>query len=56
MAKLQKFRKIVQDYSGIADFAIVYVEEAHPSDGWFFKVCLGYLYIWISVAVYVKMS
>ena len=38
MAKLQEFRNIVKDYNGTADFAVVYIEEAHPSDGWFFKV------------------
>ena len=38
MANLQKFREIVKDYNGIADFAMVYLEEAHPVDGWFFKV------------------
>ena len=52
MAKLQKFRNIVKDYNGIADFAVVYIEEAHPSDGWFFKVCfrtlLNYNYVCVS--------
>lgn len=40
MAQLQKFRQIVEKFDGMADFAIIYITEAHPSDGWFFKVCI----------------
>eukprot|EP00795_Rhopilema_esculentum_P015232 gene15232-6437_t len=28
---------MVRDFGGIADFAVIYIEEAHPADGWFFK-------------------
>lgn len=38
MAKLQVFRKIVEDFADVADFAIIYIAEAHPSDGWCFNV------------------
>ena len=38
MAKLRDFGEIVHDFSNIADFVIVYIEEAHPSDGWALKV------------------
>ena len=38
MAKLHIFRRMVRDFGGIADFAVIYIEEAHPADGWFFKV------------------
>ena len=44
MAQLQKFRLIVEKFDGMADFAIIYIAEAHPTDGWFFKVSIeGYL-------------
>lgn len=38
VAKLSDFGEIVRDFSDIADFVIVYIEEAHPSDGWALKV------------------
>ena len=38
MTKLQQFNEIVRDFRDVADFVIIYVEEAHPSDGWAFKV------------------
>ena len=38
MSALNGFRKLVADFNEIADFLIVYVEEAHPVDGWAFKV------------------
>uniref|UniRef100_A0A8B9RLF5 Iodothyronine deiodinase n=1 Tax=Astyanax mexicanus TaxID=7994 RepID=A0A8B9RLF5_ASTMX len=28
------FRRLVQDFSDVADFLLVYIDEAHPSDGW----------------------
>ncbi|XP_045610646.1 type I iodothyronine deiodinase [Procambarus clarkii] len=34
MANLERFRKIMDDFSGMADFVVVYVAEAHPTDGW----------------------
>lgn len=37
MAKLRDFGEIVHDFSDVADFVIVYIEEAHPSDGWALK-------------------
>jgi len=37
LTKLREFGEIVRDFADIADFVIVYIEEAHPSDGWAFK-------------------
>lgn len=39
MSKLNEFGELAQDYSDIVDFIVVYIEEAHPQDGWSFKVC-----------------
>lgn len=37
MAKLAKFNEVVRDFNDVADFAIVYISEAHAQDGWAFK-------------------
>ncbi|ROT82965.1 type I iodothyronine deiodinase [Penaeus vannamei] len=34
MASLGEFRKLTEDYADVADFVIVYISEAHPTDGW----------------------
>lgn len=34
MASLEMFREMTEDYSGLADFVLVYIAEAHPTDGW----------------------
>lgn len=34
MTRLAAFQRIVRQYADIADFVVVYIEEAHPSDGW----------------------
>lgn len=34
MARLKAFQGVVQQYADIADSIVVYIEEAHPSDGW----------------------
>ncbi|KAK4822564.1 hypothetical protein QYF61_016133, partial [Mycteria americana] len=31
---LSAFSKLVEEFSGVADFLLVYIDEAHPSDGW----------------------
>ncbi|KAH1170841.1 hypothetical protein KIL84_006459 [Mauremys mutica] len=31
---LSAFGKLVEEFSGVADFLLVYIDEAHPSDGW----------------------
>ena len=31
---------MVNDFSKVADFCVVYIEEAHPSDGWALEVTL----------------
>ncbi|CAI5777122.1 type I iodothyronine deiodinase [Podarcis lilfordi] len=37
MFKFGKFKKLVEDFRFAADFLIIYIEEAHASDGWAFK-------------------
>lgn len=34
MMRLAAFQRVVSQYADIADFLVVYIEEAHPSDGW----------------------
>lgn len=34
MTRLAAFQRVVRQYSDIADFLVIYIEEAHPSDGW----------------------
>jgi len=36
MAELVYFSKIVEKYGAFADFVVIYIEEAHPKDGWRF--------------------
>lgn len=38
MARLCEFGDIVNEYSSVADFLTVYIEEAHPVDEWRLKV------------------
>jgi len=37
MAKMEHFKKVASTFASFADFLVVYIEEAHPSDGWSFK-------------------
>lgn len=32
------FTKVVRDFSEVADFVVVYINEAHPTDGWRWNV------------------
>ena len=41
MAKLNEFNSITRDFSDIADFLVIYISEAHPTDGWAFKVIIS---------------
>lgn len=34
MTRLSAFQRVVSQYADIADSVLVYIEEAHPSDGW----------------------
>ncbi|KAK7079090.1 Responsible for the deiodination of T4 (3,5,3',5'- tetraiodothyronine) [Halocaridina rubra] len=34
MANLQRFRQITKDFSEVADYVLIYIAEAHPTDGW----------------------
>lgn len=33
-SQLPAFSKLVEEFSSVADFLLVYIDEAHPSDGW----------------------
>lgn len=37
MGKFDEVCKIASDYAQVADFLTIYIEEAHPSDGWAFN-------------------
>uniref|UniRef100_A0A3Q3BLP9 Iodothyronine deiodinase n=1 Tax=Kryptolebias marmoratus TaxID=37003 RepID=A0A3Q3BLP9_KRYMA len=34
MTRLAAFQRVMGLYADVADFLVVYIEEAHPSDGW----------------------
>lgn len=34
MTRLKAFQRVITQYADIADSVLVYIEEAHPSDGW----------------------
>lgn len=34
MTRLAAFRRVAEQYADIAESLLVYIEEAHPSDGW----------------------
>ena len=36
VAKLDQFRSLIGRFGNVADFIVVYIEEAHPSNGWKF--------------------
>uniref|UniRef100_A0A672I538 Iodothyronine deiodinase n=3 Tax=Salarias fasciatus TaxID=181472 RepID=A0A672I538_SALFA len=36
MYKLGEFKQLVRDFSDVADFLVVYIAEAHSTDGWAF--------------------
>uniref|UniRef100_A0A674CT50 Iodothyronine deiodinase n=1 Tax=Salmo trutta TaxID=8032 RepID=A0A674CT50_SALTR len=36
MYKLGEFKQLVKDFSDVADFLVVYIAEAHSTDGWVF--------------------
>lgn len=36
MYKLEEFKQLVKDFSGVADFLVIYIAEAHSTDGWAF--------------------
>lgn len=38
MQMLKRYQQLTREFSEMADFAVVYIEEAHPVDGWAFKV------------------
>lgn len=37
-ARVDEFLSIAREFTDVADFLTVYIEEAHPSDGWAFNV------------------
>lgn len=36
MYKLDEFKQLVKDFSDVADFLVIYIAEAHSTDGWAF--------------------
>uniref|UniRef100_A0A667WHB5 Iodothyronine deiodinase n=1 Tax=Myripristis murdjan TaxID=586833 RepID=A0A667WHB5_9TELE len=34
--KLEEFKQLVKDFRDVADFLVVYIAEAHSTDGWAF--------------------
>lgn len=36
MFKLEEFKQLVKDFRDVADFLVVYIAEAHSTDGWAF--------------------
>lgn len=36
MLELERFNTLIARFSHAADFLIIYIEEAHPTDGWSF--------------------
>jgi len=37
VAKLERFNEIIARFKSVADFVVVYIQEAHPSNGWAFR-------------------
>lgn len=37
MFKFGELKRLVEDFKSVADFLVIYVEEAHASDKWAFK-------------------
>ena len=58
MQMLKRYQLLMKEFQEMADFAVIYIEEAHPVDGWAFKVknqiTLRYLKLWRMYCVYVK--
>jgi hypothetical protein len=36
--KFGELQALAQEFRSVADFSVIYIDEAHPSDGWRFKV------------------
>lgn len=45
MKRLQKYNDLFAEFKHVADFVVVYVEEAHPQDGWAFEVNIFKMYL-----------
>ena len=41
MERLRQFSDIMAEFSDVADFLVIYISEAHPTDGWAFKVMIS---------------
>mgnify|MGYP002803376654 CR=1 FL=1 len=35
--KFGELKTLAEEFQGVADFSVIYIDEAHPSDGWKFK-------------------
>lgn len=36
--KFTELQSLAEEFKAVADFSVIYIDEAHPSDGWAFKV------------------
>jgi hypothetical protein len=36
--KFKELQSLAKEFHSVADFSVIYINEAHPSDGWAFKV------------------
>ena len=37
MAKIEHFNNVVARFASDVDFVVIYINEAHPTDGWFLR-------------------
>lgn len=44
--KMREFSEIQKDFADLADFLVVYIEEAHPIEGWMLKVSYNGAHEW----------
>lgn len=49
MQMLKKYQQLTSEFLEVADFAVVYIEEAHPVDGWAFKVTKKFFHFFFRV-------
>ena len=43
------FVKVIHEFANVADFLIIYLEEAHPNDGWRFNVSRAFSCFYFSL-------
>lgn len=40
--KFKELRSMAEEFHHVADFSVIYIDEAHPADGWAFKVTFAF--------------